>query len=102
MTHKRRFIRYLPAYAEMEEWRARVLDAGFTNVLPGVGYPAPGHPEDHDFSWESGRRLSAYTFIYITSGAGVFESVYYFSSLFKSRNGKPPSAMHKPSKDANG
>ncbi|MBC7978995.1 MAG: AraC family transcriptional regulator [Armatimonadetes bacterium] len=74
MNPKRRFFRYLPAYAGMEEWGARVLDAGFTNVLPGAEYPAPGHPEDHHFSWENGRRLSAYTFIYITSGAGVFES----------------------------
>ena len=74
MNSKRPFFSYLPAYAEMDEWGARVLDAGFTNVLPGVDYPAPGHPEDHDFSWENGRRLDAYTFIFITSGAGVFES----------------------------
>ena len=74
MNQKRRFFRYLPAYTGMEEWGARVLDAGFTKVPPGVEYPAPGHPEDHDFTWENGRRLSAYTFIYITSGGGVFES----------------------------
>jgi AraC-like DNA-binding protein len=74
VNSRRRFFRYLPAYSGMEEWGARVLDAGYTKVPAEAIYPAPGHPEDHDFSWDDGRRLSAYTFVYITSGRGEFDS----------------------------
>ena len=34
----------------------------------------PGHPEDHEFTWEKGRRLAACTFVYITAGRGTFDS----------------------------
>ena len=50
------------------------MDAGFGTVPPNSEYPLPGHPEDHEFSWEHGRCLGAYTFVYITSGRGVFDS----------------------------
>jgi AraC-like DNA-binding protein len=69
-----RFFRYLPRDPALSQWGAAVLDAGFGTVPPGVDYPLPGHPEDHEFSWETGRILSAYTFVYITAGRGVFDS----------------------------
>ncbi len=51
-----------------------MLDAGFGTVPQDSEYPLPGHPEDHEFSWENGRCLGAYTFVYITAGNGVFDS----------------------------
>lgn len=50
------------------------MDAGHGTVPPDSEYPLPGHPEDHEFSWENGRCLGAYTLVYITAGRGVFDS----------------------------
>ena len=74
MNTPRKYFRYLPLYPEIEGWGARVMDAGCTQVLAGQIYPAPGHPDDHHFDWETGRKLAAHTFVYITAGEGVFES----------------------------
>lgn len=74
MHSNRRFFRYLPPYPGAADWGAAVLDAGFGNVPSGSDYPLPGHPEDHQFSWNNGRQLGTYTFVYITAGAGRFES----------------------------
>lgn len=74
MNDSRGYYRYLPVYPEIEDWGCKVLDVGYTRVPPMTVYPAPGHPEDHHFSWEHGRRLKAFTFVYITTGAGVFDS----------------------------
>ena len=51
-----------------------MLDAGHGTVPLGSEYPLPGHPEDHEFTWEKGRCLDAYTFVYITAGSGTFDS----------------------------
>lgn len=69
-----RFFRYLPPAPDAAEWGGVVLDAGYGTIAPGADYPQPGHPEDHAFSWEKGRRLGAHTFVYITAGRGVFDS----------------------------
>lgn len=74
MLQGQRFFRYLPRDPGAADWGAVVLDAGHGTVPPGSDYPLPGHPEDHEFSWEQGRRLGAYTFVYITAGRGVFDS----------------------------
>lgn len=69
-----RFFRYLPRNPHADDWGATVLDAGHGTVPPGSEYPLPGHPEDHEFTWEKGRCLTAYTFVYITDGQGTFDS----------------------------
>jgi AraC-like DNA-binding protein len=74
MNSIRNFYRYLPRIANDSDWGARVLDAGYGVIPPQAPYPPPGHPEDHAFSWEKGRRLAAYTWVYITAGRGVFDS----------------------------
>jgi AraC-like DNA-binding protein len=70
----KRYFRYLPLYPEIDDWGARVLSAGCIETPTDSPYPAPGHPDDHQFDWETGRKLSAHAFIYITSGKGVYES----------------------------
>lgn len=74
MDTRRNFYRYLPALQNEPEWGARVLDAGRGVILPQVAYPSSGHPEQHAFTWEKGRKLAAYTWVYITAGHGVFDS----------------------------
>lgn len=67
-------FRYLPLYPEIDDWGARVLSAGSIQSPAGSRYPAPGHPDDHSFEWETGRRLGAYAVVYITAGKGRYES----------------------------
>jgi AraC-like DNA-binding protein len=74
MISSPRFFRYLPRATNGDDWGAAVLDAGHGTVPPGSEYPLPGHPEDHEFTWEKGRCLTAYTFVYITAGRGSFDS----------------------------
>ena len=74
MSPSPRFFRYLPRNTNGSDWGASVLDAGNGTVPPDSEYPLPGHPEDHEFTWEKGRCLGAYTFVYITAGHGVFDS----------------------------
>lgn len=64
----------MPVSPEAKSWGAYVLNAGFTIVTPGATYPPYKHPPDHHFTWERGRVLSTYVFIYITRGQGVFDS----------------------------
>jgi AraC-like DNA-binding protein len=68
------WFRYMPVSRDAKYWGAYVINAGFTVVPPGVAYPPYKHPPDHHFSWERGRVLPTYIFVYITRGAGVFDS----------------------------
>jgi AraC-like DNA-binding protein len=47
---------------------------GYQRVHPGSPYPPRRHPVDHHFTWEDGRILAAYQFVYITEGQGAFEA----------------------------
>lgn len=70
----RTYFRYMPSSPEAEEWGAYVVNAGFMSVVPGSVYPPCKHPKDHHFTWENGRVLPNYCFLYITRGGGVMES----------------------------
>ena len=70
----RAYFRYMPSSPEAEEWGACVVNAGFTSVVPGSPYPPCKHPKDHHFTWEKGRVLPNYCFLYVTRGGGVMES----------------------------
>lgn len=48
--------------------------AGTERVGCHQPYPLPSHPKMYEFSWESGRVLPEYQFVYISSGRGEFES----------------------------
>jgi len=71
---KRSYFRYLPVDPGSRAWGIFVPDAGYTLIRPGSPYPPYLHPEDHHFSWEHGRVLRSYQFIYIARGGGTFES----------------------------
>jgi len=71
---KRAYFRYLPVSDEGLAWGAYVRDAGYTRVPRNSPYPPYQHPADHHFTWEQGRVLHAYQFVFITRGGGVFES----------------------------
>ena len=70
------WFRYMPIRADIKAMGAYVPHAGFTVVPPNVSYPPyrQEHAPDHFFTWERGRALANYQFVYITRGAGVFDS----------------------------
>jgi AraC-like DNA-binding protein len=47
---------------------------GVERVAPHEPYPIPVHPEMYNFSWNLGRVLPEYQFIFICDGEGEFES----------------------------
>lgn len=69
-----RFFRYLLASPKDQDWGLYVTDAGRTDIPPYTTYPPPGHPPEYSFSIERGRILHTYQIVYITNGAGFFES----------------------------
>ena len=73
-TARRDFFRYMPVHPESRATGAYVLAAGFASTAPQTPYPPTRHPTDHHFTWQHGRVLSAPQFVYLTRGAGQFES----------------------------
>ena len=68
------FYKYLPTSPADERWGIYVLNAGCNSISKHAIYPAPDHPAHHYFNWNNGRMLGEYQLIYITNGAGKFES----------------------------
>ena len=67
-------FKYLPVSDDDVNWGLHVLNAGYNRIDKAVSYPPPGHPSDHYFDWDKGRILDEYQIIYISRGAGTFES----------------------------
>ena len=71
------YAAYLPVGDSEKVWGVSMPGAGFTRVKPGMPYPPLRHPLDRLFTWSTGRVLNAYQVVYITAGAGSFESQAY-------------------------
>lgn len=72
-SDQRSFFRYLPVSPSAQAWGAYVVNAGCAMVPAGSPYPPCQHPVDHHFTWERGRILPTYHFLYLTRGEGLFE-----------------------------
>jgi AraC-like DNA-binding protein len=68
------YRRYLVNPPESQAWGIAVTGSGRQTCSAGASYPPAGHPRDHHFSWENGRVLGACQIVFISEGAGVFES----------------------------
>jgi AraC-like DNA-binding protein len=68
------FFRYLPVSDRDRQWGLYVTAGGFNAIAPGQPYPRPGHPALYAYQWSHGRILPEYQALYITRGAGEFES----------------------------
>lgn len=68
------FYKYLPTSEADEKWGIYVLNAGCNSISKHATYPAPDHPDHHNFNWKAGRVLDEYQLIYIANGTGKFES----------------------------
>lgn len=65
---------YVPVSSTLIQLGLYVTGAGWTCVCPGSDYPEKGHPELYDFTWRSGRVLPEFQFVFISDGAGEFET----------------------------
>lgn len=68
------YRRYLLNTPESKVWGIAVTAGGRQTCPAGSPYPPPGHPPDHQFSWETGRVLGACQLIFVAEGRGLFES----------------------------
>lgn len=67
-------FKYLTHTNDDEKWGLFLNVVGFAGVMPDEKYPPVGHPENYHFNWEGGRILDEFQLVYITKGAGVFET----------------------------
>ena len=68
------YAKYPPCNERDEDFGMYITTCGYSKVHPGTKYPPREHPSSYMFSWENGRVLQDYQFIYITRGEGLFES----------------------------
>jgi AraC-like DNA-binding protein len=68
------YYKYLPVSAEDKAWGLHVLNVGYNRIERSQVYPSKTHPFHHYFTWKEGRILNEYQLIYISNGAGFFES----------------------------
>lgn len=68
------YSRYYPDTPTLRGWPFRIRSLGYNNYAPFAKFPSGSHPQDHLFSWESGRVLSTLTLVHVTGGKGRFRS----------------------------
>lgn len=73
MSHNN-YFHYLPESALEEPWGCTVVSVGRFKVERGSPYPPLRHPDDYHFTWERGRILQSFAFVWISAGGGTFES----------------------------
>jgi len=83
MCRQDTFFHYLPVTEETMNWGMYVTGAGRTTILPGERYPPSGHPALYQFDWARGRTLPEFQLVFMTEGAGEFESEATGSVQFK-------------------
>lgn len=70
------WFRYMPPNPEAQSWGASVRNVGFAVIPPNVAYSPYNevHPLGYRDPWEPGRIFPSHVFVYITRGAGEFDS----------------------------
>jgi AraC-like DNA-binding protein len=68
------FFHYLPVNEETMKWGMYVTGLGRAKIHPGERYPPSGHPALYQFDWARGRTLPEFQLVFLTDGAGEFES----------------------------
>jgi len=68
------YQKYFAIGEEDKNWGLYILDCGSSFIPPGEHYPSADHPKSYELSWNKGRILHEYQFIYLVNGNGIFES----------------------------
>ncbi len=74
MTSKNSYRKYLMIFDHDQKWGFYINNLGSKRIERGEDYPSKGHPGSHMFTWQEGRILEEFQFVFITDGTGVFES----------------------------
>ncbi|QZT37876.1 AraC family transcriptional regulator [Halosquirtibacter xylanolyticus] len=67
-------FKYLTQNDKDIAWGIYANVSGYAVIKSDELYPPIGHPDDYSFGWEQGRVLNEYQLLYITKGAGVYET----------------------------
>lgn len=78
------FFAYYPASDLHRQWGVYATSFGEVATKPGRSYPRGRHPGNHHLSWEKGRVLNGYQLVFITEGAGRFETASTPETVVKS------------------
>ena len=73
-SHHNHQFAYVPVTNTLIQLGLYLTGAGKAIVGEQTTYPHQSHPELYNFSWKTGRILPEYQFVFITEGAGEFES----------------------------
>ncbi|MBS0631667.1 MAG: helix-turn-helix domain-containing protein [Verrucomicrobia bacterium] len=88
-----RYLRVEPATLRQELY---VTSVGKFDHAAGQPYPHPGHPDGYAFDWKRGRVLGDFAVVYLSRGAGTFETK---TSRTRCRQGDaliiPPGLWHR-------
>ncbi len=68
------YSKYYPDTPVMREWPFRVRSLGYNRYAPHGKFPDGAHPDDHLFSWKTGRVLPTVTLVHVAGGKGRFRS----------------------------
>lgn len=68
-------FRFLSVSLREENWGLCVTASGYQLIPPNSPYPPTGHSKSHDWAWRKGRVLQEFAVVYVTRGAGEFDSV---------------------------
>jgi AraC-like DNA-binding protein len=68
------FFAYFPGGSKARRWGIYATAFGEVTVPPGATYPPTKHPTGHHFVWDQGRVLAEHQILFISRGAGLFES----------------------------
>ena len=68
------YSKYCQDTPVMREWPFRIRSLGYNRYAPHAKFPDGTHPDDHLFSWESGRVLPTVTLVHVAGGKGRFRS----------------------------
>lgn len=68
------FFHYLPVDEKTMGSGMYVTGAGRAVIRPGENYPPAGHPALYQFEWSRGRTLPEFQLVFVSDGAGEFES----------------------------
>ncbi|WP_447641388.1 MULTISPECIES: helix-turn-helix domain-containing protein [Chitinophagaceae] len=78
----RDYHKYLAKTSIEDQWGLYITTAGYSTIKKNQAYPLKDvHPQTHTFTWNKGRILNDYYLVFITKGAGVFETEYQSSVL---------------------
>lgn len=74
MLHTTSQFKYLTVSEQDKKWGLHITNAGHILRDKNIETEKLNHPNSYQFTWQTGRTLDEYQFIYLVNGKGLFES----------------------------